>query len=164
MQEIFSSERIFSGYPQGRADSWITIWHMLCGYPKKESVPCNHMVAIVKVGAIATLTRIAIMPYWFTKAQWHLQFPEEVTYTTHITLTSIRRTQAQLTTSSIARRGLQGRRRVTQRNSNAGWGSPTTFRTWQRRGGGLERRGRMLLVMLGSHLYWRKTRSRKDLI
>ncbi len=27
-----------------------------CGYPKKEGMPCNHMVAIVKVGAIATLT------------------------------------------------------------------------------------------------------------
>jgi hypothetical protein len=60
------------------------------GYPKKEGMPCNHMVAIVKVGAIATLTRVAIMPYWFTKAQWHLQFPEEVTCATHITLTSIK--------------------------------------------------------------------------
>ncbi len=48
------------------------------------------MVAIVKVGAIATLTRVAIMPYWFTKAQWRLQFPEEVTCATHITLTSIK--------------------------------------------------------------------------
>jgi hypothetical protein len=61
-----------------------------CGYPKKEGVPCNHMVAIVKVSAIATLTRVAIMPYWFTKAQWRLQFPEEVTCATHITLTSIK--------------------------------------------------------------------------
>ncbi len=61
-----------------------------CGYPKKEGMLCNHMVAIVKVGAIATLTRVEIMPYWFTKAQWHLQFPEEVTCGTHITLTSIK--------------------------------------------------------------------------
>jgi hypothetical protein len=30
------------------------------------------------------------MPYWFTKAQWRLQFPEEVTWATHITLTSIK--------------------------------------------------------------------------
>ena len=43
-----------------------------CGYPKKEGVPCDHMVAIVKVGAIATLTWVAIMPYWLTKARWHL--------------------------------------------------------------------------------------------
>jgi hypothetical protein len=48
------------------------------------------MVAIVKVGAIATLTRVAIMPYWFTKAQWRLQFPKEVACTTHITLNSIK--------------------------------------------------------------------------
>ena len=48
------------------------------------------MVAIVKVGAIAMLTQVAIMPYWFTKAQWRLQFPEEVTCATHITLTSIK--------------------------------------------------------------------------
>jgi hypothetical protein len=27
-----------------------------CGYPKKEGVPCNHMVAIVKVGIITMLT------------------------------------------------------------------------------------------------------------
>jgi hypothetical protein len=32
-----------------------------CGCPKKEGVPCDHMVAIVKVGAIATLTRVAII-------------------------------------------------------------------------------------------------------
>ncbi len=61
-----------------------------CGYPKKEGVPCKHMVAIVKVGAIATLTRVVIMPYWFTKAQWRLQFPTEVTCATHITLSSIK--------------------------------------------------------------------------
>ena len=48
------------------------------------------MVAIVKVGAIAMLTRVAIMPYWFTKAQWRLQFPKEVTCATHITLISIK--------------------------------------------------------------------------
>jgi hypothetical protein len=53
-------------------------------------MPCNPMVAIVKVGAIATLIQVAIMPYWFTNAQWRLQFPEEVTCATHITLTTIK--------------------------------------------------------------------------
>ncbi len=61
-----------------------------CGYPKKEGVPCNHTVAIVKVGAIATLTGVAIMPYWFTKAQLRLQFLKKVTCATHITLNSIK--------------------------------------------------------------------------
>ena len=32
------------------------------------------------------------MPYWFTKAQWHLHFPKEVTCATHITLNSIKTT------------------------------------------------------------------------
>ncbi len=48
------------------------------------------MVEIVKVGAIATLTQVAIMPYWFSKDQWPLQFPKEVTCATHITLNSIK--------------------------------------------------------------------------
>jgi hypothetical protein len=30
------------------------------------------------------------MPYWFSKAQWRLQFPKEVTCATHITLNSIK--------------------------------------------------------------------------
>jgi hypothetical protein len=30
------------------------------------------------------------MPYWFTKAQWRLQFPKEVNCATHITLNSIK--------------------------------------------------------------------------
>ena len=36
MKKIFASERIFSGYPQGRADSWITIWHMLLWLSKER--------------------------------------------------------------------------------------------------------------------------------
>jgi hypothetical protein len=27
-----------------------------CGFPKKEGIPCDHMVAIVKLGAVANLT------------------------------------------------------------------------------------------------------------
>ena len=30
------------------------------------------------------------MPYWFSKTQWHLQFPKEGTCATHITLNSIK--------------------------------------------------------------------------
>jgi hypothetical protein len=29
-----------------------------CGFPKKEGIPCNHMVAIVKLGAVANLTMV----------------------------------------------------------------------------------------------------------
>jgi hypothetical protein len=35
------------------------------------------------------------MSCWFTKARWSLQFPEEVTCATHITLTSIKTNSSQ---------------------------------------------------------------------
>jgi hypothetical protein len=55
--------------PKGGQIHWSQFGTCSCGYPKKEGMPCDHMVAIVKVGAIAALTRVAIIPYWFTKAQ-----------------------------------------------------------------------------------------------
>ncbi len=47
-----------------------------CGYPKKEGIPCDHMVAIYKLGRINGLSRIAVMPHWYTTEQWRNQFPE----------------------------------------------------------------------------------------
>jgi hypothetical protein len=34
-----------------------------CGFPKKEGIPCQHMVAVSKLEKINGLTRIAIMPH-----------------------------------------------------------------------------------------------------
>jgi hypothetical protein len=34
-----------------------------CGFPGKEAIPCNHMVAIVKQGAVPNLTRVKLMPF-----------------------------------------------------------------------------------------------------
>jgi hypothetical protein len=42
-----------------------------CGFPRKEGCPCDHIVAIGKVGAIATLTRVSIMPYSATIPEGH---------------------------------------------------------------------------------------------
>jgi hypothetical protein len=39
-----------------------------CGFPKKEGIPCQHMVAVSKLGRIDGLTRTAIMPHWYTTA------------------------------------------------------------------------------------------------
>jgi hypothetical protein len=61
-----------------------------CGFPKKESIPCENMVALVKVGAINGLTSIGIMPHWYTITQRCKQFPEDATFHTHITLKSIK--------------------------------------------------------------------------
>jgi hypothetical protein len=57
-----------------------------CGFPKKEGIPCKHMMALVKVGTINRLTRLGIMPHKITTTQWSNQFLEDATFHTHITL------------------------------------------------------------------------------
>ncbi len=59
-----------------------------CGFPKKEGIPCQHMVAVTKLGRIDGLTRTAIMPHWYTTAQWRNQFPKNYYIETHQTLKS----------------------------------------------------------------------------
>jgi hypothetical protein len=54
-----------------------------CGYPKKEGIPYNHMVAISKLGRINGLSRIVVMPHWYTTEQWHNQFPEDTFINAH---------------------------------------------------------------------------------
>jgi hypothetical protein len=61
-----------------------------CGFPKKEGIPCQHMVAVSKLGRIDGLTRTAIMPHWYTTAQWCNQFPKNSNINTHQTLKSIK--------------------------------------------------------------------------
>ena len=61
-----------------------------CGFSKKEGVPCQHMVAVSKLGRIDGLTRIVIMPHWYTTAQWRYQFPKNSYIDTHQTLKSIK--------------------------------------------------------------------------
>ena len=34
-----------------------------CGFPMKESIPCDHIIAIVKRGVIPNLMRVDIMPF-----------------------------------------------------------------------------------------------------
>jgi hypothetical protein len=48
------------------------------------------MVALSKLGRIDELTRAAVMPHWYTTAQWHNQFPENTYIDTHQTLQSIK--------------------------------------------------------------------------
>ncbi len=61
-----------------------------CGFPNKERIPCDHMVAVSKLGRINGLTRIAVMPHWYTTAQWRNQFTENTYVNTHKTLKSIK--------------------------------------------------------------------------
>ncbi len=41
-----------------------------CGKPKKDGVPCRHMVVILMSSKIERLTRTHIMPYWWTTTHW----------------------------------------------------------------------------------------------
>ncbi len=61
-----------------------------CGFPKKERISCQHMVAVSKLGRIDGLTRTAVMPHWYTTAQWCNQFPKNTYINTHQTLQSIK--------------------------------------------------------------------------
>ena len=64
------------------------------GFPRKEAIPCNHMVAIVKKGAVPNITRVKLMPFWYTQAQWQLQYPKDVVYKSDITWANIKKSAA----------------------------------------------------------------------
>ncbi len=61
-----------------------------CGFPKKEGIPCQHMVAVCKLGRIDGLSRSTIMPHWHTTVQWRNQFPKNCYIDTHQTIKSIK--------------------------------------------------------------------------
>ena len=60
-----------------------------CGFPRKEGVPCDHMVAIVKQGIVPSITRVELMPFWYTRAQWQLQYPKDVVYKSDMTWANV---------------------------------------------------------------------------
>ena len=61
-----------------------------CGVDKRDAVPCDHMAAIVVSSRIPMLMRINIMPYWWTRATWKLQFPLEQKPVCNVNLEQIR--------------------------------------------------------------------------
>ncbi len=61
-----------------------------CEFPKKKGIPCQHMLDVCKLGKIDGLSRSAIMPHWYTTAQWRNQFPKNSHIDTHQTLKSIK--------------------------------------------------------------------------
>ena len=49
-----------------------------CGADKTDVVPCDHMAAIAHSLKLPKVTPMSIMPIWWKREQWHLQFPAEV--------------------------------------------------------------------------------------
>jgi len=50
------------------------------------------MVAITKACRIPNLSRVELMPFWHTRAQWQLQFPKDEVYKEDITWANINKT------------------------------------------------------------------------
>jgi hypothetical protein len=65
-----------------------------CCFPTKEGIPCDHMVDKVKQGVVPNLTRVELMPFWYTCAQWQLQYPKDVVYKSDITWSKIKKSAA----------------------------------------------------------------------
>ena len=63
-----------------------------CGVPKRDGLPCVHMVVLAKGGHIDDpgFTRLSVMPYWLTTAHWRLQFPENSVSRGNITISAIK--------------------------------------------------------------------------
>jgi len=61
-----------------------------CGVPATEGIPCRHMVALAKSNSIGGLTRVHVMPMWWTTLQWRNQFPQEKTMRSDITMNAIK--------------------------------------------------------------------------
>ncbi len=61
-----------------------------CGKPKKDGVPCRHMVVISMSSKIEGLTRTHIMPYWWTTAHWQAQFAMDVYCPSDISLNTVK--------------------------------------------------------------------------
>ena len=107
-----TSEREYSVIIPKSDTFWSRFGKCTCGFPKIKGVPCQHMVAIEKLGRIDGLTRAAVMPHWYTTAQWHNQFPENTHIDTQQTLNQLKKTQLHMMICVTARTGWGPRRRV----------------------------------------------------
>jgi hypothetical protein len=62
-----------------------------CGFPSKEGIPCQHMVVLVKANVFPILTRVNIMPYFWTTAQWQIQYPLDLDCDTEISFNALKK-------------------------------------------------------------------------
>jgi hypothetical protein len=61
-----------------------------CGLVRRDARPCEHMAAVVCSSRIAGLTRLNIMPFWWTRKQWQEQLRQEVTSLSYANMEVIR--------------------------------------------------------------------------
>ena len=61
-----------------------------CGLPATDGVPCAHMVAVAKSNSIEGLSRIQIMPYYWTTNHWREQYPVDASCNGNISMESVK--------------------------------------------------------------------------
>jgi hypothetical protein len=60
-----------------------------CGVDRIDSAPCEHMAAVAASSRLPGVTRHNLMPYWWMRAHWHMQFPQEALGVTNVSMSSI---------------------------------------------------------------------------
>jgi hypothetical protein len=61
-----------------------------CGKPNTDGIPCKHMVVVAMSSKIKGLTRMHVMPYWWTTQHWQDQYAMEVNCRTDISLNTVK--------------------------------------------------------------------------
>jgi hypothetical protein len=60
-----------------------------CGVDRQDSAPCEHMAAVAASSCLPGVTRHNVMPYWWTRAHWRMQIPQEPLGVTNVSMSSI---------------------------------------------------------------------------
>ena len=60
-----------------------------CGVDRRDAAPCEHMAAVAASSRLPGVTRHNVMPYWWTRAHWRIQIPQEALGVTNVTMSSI---------------------------------------------------------------------------
>ena len=60
-----------------------------CGVDRQDAAPCEHMAAVAASLRLPGVTRHNVMPYWWTRAHWRIQFPQNALGATNVSMSSI---------------------------------------------------------------------------
>ena len=60
-----------------------------CGVDRIDAAPCEHMAAVAASSRLPGMTRHNVMPYWWTRAHWRIQFPQNALGATNVSMSTI---------------------------------------------------------------------------
>ena len=68
---------------------WSHFGKCTCGVDRRDSAPCEHMAAVAASSRLLGVTRTNVMPYWWTRAHWRVQIPQEALGITNVTMSGV---------------------------------------------------------------------------